>query len=99
MTKFDQVLNELTNNMNPVNPANQVQQTQNPAQPNTQVKPGTPVQTTTQTNQVNKPGQPVVNNNQQKPNFDQLMKDFNDPNKSLDNLTDLKNYGINIDQK
>jgi hypothetical protein len=99
MTKFDQVLNELTTNMNSVNPANQAQQqTQASAQPNTQVKPGTPTQTTTQTNQVNKPGQPATNN-QQKPNLDQLMKDFNDPSKKINKLEDLKNYGINIDQK
>ena len=97
MTKFDQVLNELTTNMNSVNPANQAQQqTQASAQTNTQVKPGT--QPTTQTNQVNKPSQPVTNN-QQKPNLDQLMKDFNDPNKKINKLEDLKNYGINIDQK
>lgn len=80
MTKFDQVLQELTTNMNSVNPANQAQQqNQASAQPN-------------------KPGQPAVNN-QQKPNYDQLMKDFNDPNKKINTLADLKNYGINIDQK
>jgi hypothetical protein len=66
MTKFDQVLHELTNNMNSVNPVNSPQQqTQASAQPNTQ----------TQTTPVNKPGQPI-NSGQQKPNLDQLMKDF-----------------------
>lgn len=86
--KFDQILNELTNNLNP---ANQAQQTQASAQ--------TPVQPNTQTpQQPNKPVTPTTNT-QQKPNLDQLMKDFNDPNKKINKLEDLKNYGITIDQK
>jgi len=72
--------------MNSVNPVNS-------SQPQTQT-----TNTTSNTQQPNKPGQPVVNN-QQKPNYDQLMKDFNDPNKKINTLADLKNYGINIDQK
>ena len=90
--KFDQILNELTNNLNQAQP--QTTQTgTNPANTNNS-------NTTAQPSQPNKPVQPVTTpNQQQKPNLDQLMKDFNDPNKKITKLEDLKNYGIVIDQK
>ena len=87
MNKFDQLLSEITNNTNMSN-NNNTQNNNNNNQNNS-----TP-------NQNNKPVvTPTLNNNQQKPNLNQLMKDFNDPTKKINNLSDLKNYGINVDQK
>jgi uncharacterized FlaG/YvyC family protein len=93
MTKFDQLISELTTPaVNTANPAANNNQTNNQ-------------QTNTANNQqqATQPSKPVTPNNTQKPNLEQLMKDFNDPNKKINNLNDLvtnlKNYGINVEQK
>ena len=36
------------------------------------------------------------NNNQNQVKFDQLLQDFNNPNKKLNNIKDLSQYGFNI---
>lgn len=84
MSKFDALLTSIKENI-PVNNTTNQQAGNNQAANNNQTNKPTTTPSTPN------------NNNQQKPNLDQLMKDFNDPNKKINNLADLKNYGINID--
>jgi hypothetical protein len=102
MTKFDSLVTDLfenngfSNTINkPGQPQANMQQNTSGVTPNNN-QPG--ATTTTQPSNQQKPATTPVpaTNTATKPNYDQLMKDFNDPNAKITNINDLKKYGFTI---
>jgi hypothetical protein len=100
MTKFDSLITDLYEGNNistPGQPAapmpTNAQQKNVVNQPNTNQAASTnqPKTTTTTTTPP-----PPATNNAVKPNYNQLMKDFNDPNIKINNIQDLKKYGMTV---
>ena len=96
MTKFESIITDICEANNypapgTQQPANNQQQAQQAAKPTASTPVNTQNQqaTTTANNTAQQPA-----NNTAKPNYDLLVKDFNNPNVKINSITDLKKYGI-----